>query len=128
MSETRKAALLIVDDDPHVLRAIRHLVRGEGYSAQAFTSCAEAEAELERSKPALIISDYTLEDGDGITFLCRARELTPEAKTLLMTASTTSKQIQADARARGIHAFTEKPWDNRELLSLIADLLGAKSA
>ncbi|MDG4560620.1 MAG: response regulator, partial [Candidatus Competibacter sp.] len=61
-------SILVVDDDPRILRLVSHYLRREGYSVQTATSAREARELLSHAPPALMILDVGLPGEDGFTF------------------------------------------------------------
>jgi len=125
--------IIIVDDDPHVLRAIQRDVRNQyrdDYRIAATESALEAmdvvkELKLKNETVALFISDQRMPEMEGITFLEHAKEIFPDAKQVLLTAYS---DIEAAIRAINnvkLDYYLLKPWNPPEekLYPIIDDLL-----
>ncbi|MEI8134133.1 MAG: FAD-dependent oxidoreductase [bacterium] len=125
--------IIVVDDDPQVLRAIQRDIRNkyrEEYRVAATESALEAlellkELKLKNETVALFISDQRMPEMEGIDFLERARLLFPEAKQVLLTAYS---DIEAAIRAINtvkLDYYLLKPWDPPEekLYPIVNDLL-----
>jgi CheY-like chemotaxis protein len=116
--------LLLVEDEPGVLNAMRILLKVEGYRVETASSAAEA-LELLRDGVDfdLIISDFHLEDGrTGTQVISVARELLGESlKAILVTGDTSSavRELQGDDKLR----IASKPINSSELLALVKSLL-----
>jgi thioredoxin reductase (NADPH) len=128
-----KPALLCVDDDADVLRAVARDLRaryGEGYRVLRAGSGAEAldaVRELDRrgQAVALLLSDQRMPQMDGVRFLTEAAAIAPRAKRVLLTAyADTDAAIAAINRSRVDH-YLLKPWDPPEqtLYPVLDDLL-----
>ncbi|MBV8728183.1 MAG: FAD-dependent oxidoreductase [Acidobacteriia bacterium] len=128
-----KPALLTVDDDPEVLRAIQRDLRGryaEQYRilrADSGKSALEALGELEkRNDPvALLLVDQRMPQMTGVAFLTEAAKIYPDAKRALLTAyADTDAAIRAINDAR-VHHYLLKPWDppDQNLYPVLDDLL-----
>ena len=130
----RRPALLVVDDEPPVLRAVQRDLRGrfgEDYRVLRAGSGAEAEElmrELRRRGEALalVLADQRMPGMTGVELLESARDVFPKAKRALLTAyADTDAAIAAINRAQ-IDYYLQKPWDPPEerLFPTLDDLLG----
>jgi thioredoxin reductase (NADPH) len=128
-----KPALLTIDDDPEVLRAVerdlrqRYADRYRILRADSGAAALEALDELKkRNEPvALFLVDQRMPRMTGVAFLTEAVKLYPDAKRTLLTAyADTDAAIRAINDAR-IHHYLLKPWDPPEqnLYPVLDDLL-----
>lgn len=125
--------IIIVDDDEQVLRAIHRDIRNQfrnSYRVSAANSAAEAlelikELQLKNETVALFISDQRMPEMEGIDFLGKAKEIYPDAKSILLTAySDIEAAIRAINTIRLDH-YLLKPWNPPEekLYPVVNDLL-----
>ena len=116
--------LLIVDDEPNLLRAVAACLRGEGYEVDAVRSGEEALIHVAQSLPDLIVSDIRMPHMDGHVL---ARQLRTNPRTeLIPIIFLTAKDETADRIAgfrSGIDAYLTKPFEPDELLAVIANIL-----
>src|SRR5215469_11185249 len=128
-----KPALVTVDDDPEVLRAIerdlrqRYADRYRILRAESGKVALEALAQLQkRNEPvALFLVDQHMPQMTGVAFLSEANKLYPDAKRALLTAyADTDAAIRAINEAR-INHYLLKPWDppDQQLYPILDDLL-----
>jgi len=133
-----KPVLLVVDDDPQVLAAVRRDLRSryrEQYTVVSAGSGAEALATAKELKSrgdslAMLISDQRMPGMLGGEVLARSRELYPLARRVLLTAySDIEAAIRAINEAHLDH-YLSKPWDPPEdkLFPVVDDLLDAWQA
>lgn len=128
MQQRRKAKLskrlLIVDDEPNLLRAVTACLRGEGYEVDAVRSGEEALVHVAQSLPDLIVSDIRMPRMDGYAL---ARQLRMSPRTdLIPIIFLTAKEETADRIAgfrSGVDAYLTKPFEPNELLAVIANIL-----
>src|SRR3954464_6151554 len=115
-------AILTVDDDPSVSRAIARDLRrryGEEYRILRASSAAEAldalkELKLRGGRVAVLLADYRMPQMNGIEFLEQAMDLFPNARRALLTAyADTDAAIQA-INLVDVDHYLLKPWDPPE--------------
>ena len=116
--------LLIVDDEPNLLRAVAACLRSEGYEVDAVRSGEEALIHVARALPDLIISDIRMPRMDGHML---ARQLRANPRTdLIPIIFLTAKDDRADRIAgfrSGVDAYLPKPFEPDELIAVIANIL-----
>lgn len=117
------ARILIADDQPDVLEALRLLLRREGYAVETVSSpAAVLEALSLRSFDTLLIDlNYardTTSGREGIELLSRVQALDAALPTVVMTGWA-SIEVAVEAMRHGAREFIQKPWDNEQLLALL---------
>ena len=133
-----KPVVLIVDDDPQVLAAVRRDLRSryrENYSVMSASSGEEALSAIRELKGrgdalAIVISDQRMPGMNGSEVLAQSREFYPLARRVLLTAySDIEAAVKAINEAHLDH-YLSKPWDPPEerLFPAIDDLLDAWQA
>jgi two-component system response regulator GlrR len=123
------ARLLVVDDDPDMLRLLSMRLTAAGYQVTAVTSAESALTQLEIEHPQLVLSDVRLPGRDGLALFDEVRKRHPTLPVILLTAHGTIPDA-VEATARGVFTYLTKPYDGRELLDKIAQALalGAPTA
>jgi DNA-binding NtrC family response regulator len=121
LAETR---ILIADDQPDVLDALRLLLAEEGHTCVLARSPAEILAALEKTDVDVAIIDLnytrdTTSGQEGFEMLARMRTIDPTLPVLVMTAWG-SVAGAVEAMRRGARDYIEKPWDDDRLLSAVA--------
>ena len=116
--------LLVVDDEPNLLRAVAACLKAEKYEVSTARSGHEALMQLAESVPDLIISDIRMPGMDGYRL---ARQLRGSARTeLVPIVFLTAKDETADRiegfRA-GIDAYLTKPFEPDELIAVVNAIL-----
>ena len=82
----RKARILVVDDDPGLLRLLTIRLRAENYDVEAVENGVLALAAVSRFRPDLVISDLRMDQLDGIGLLKELQKRWPGLKVILLTA------------------------------------------
>jgi DNA-binding NarL/FixJ family response regulator len=116
--------LLIVDDEPNLLRAVAACLRGEGYEVETARSGEEALVHVAQRLPDLIVSDIRMPRMDGYAF---ARQLRGNPRTdlipiVFLTAKDESSERIAGIRS-GVDAYLTKPFEPDELIAVIGNIL-----
>lgn len=116
--------LLVVDDEPKLLRAVAVDLRGEGYHVTTARSGAEALISVVQEIPDLIVSDIRMPGMDGYEFARRLRQnqRTALVPIVFLTAKDTT-QDRIEGFRTGVDAYLTKPFEPDELLAIIASIL-----
>src|SRR3954464_2892626 len=117
-----RAAMLTVDDDPAVSRAVARDLRrryGEGYQIVRASSGSEAldalrEVKLRGGRVAVLLADYRMPEMSGIEFLEAAMGLFPRARRALLTAYADTDAAIAAINVVDVDHYLLKPWDPPE--------------
>ncbi len=116
--------LLVVDDEPNLLRAVAACLRGEGFEVVTARSGAEALVRVAEAVPDLIVSDIRMPGMDGYQL---ARQLRASSRTSLTpVVFLTAKDETADrieGFRTGVDAYLTKPFEPDELVAVIRAIL-----
>lgn len=133
-----KPVLLVVDDDPQVLAAVRRDLRSryrERYTVMSATSGEEALATARELKTrgdslAIVISDQRMPGMPGSEVLARSREVYPLARRVLLTAYSDIEAAVKAINEAHLDYYLAKPWvpPEERLFPVIDDLLDAWEA
>ena len=113
-----KGKILLVDDDPGLLRLLSIRLRAEQYEVEAVESAEKALSVLSRFRPDLVISDLRMDKMDGIGLLKELQTRSPGLRVLIMTAHGTIPDAVV-ATQSGAFGFLTKPIDKDELMSTV---------
>lgn len=116
--------LLVVDDEPNLLRAVAACLKSEGYEVNTARSGREALLQLAEAVPDLLVSDIRMPGMDGYQL---ARQLRGSPRTALVPiVFLTAKDETADRiegfRA-GVDAYLTKPFEPEELIAVVDGIL-----
>ena len=121
-SGKRKARILVVDDDPGLLRLLTIRLRAENYEVEAVENGVAAVAAASRFRPDLVITDLRMDQMDGIGLLKELQSRWPGLKVILLTAHGTIPDA-VQATQMGAFGFLTKPVDKQELLDHVQKAL-----
>ena len=118
-----KPRIVIADDQPDVLEALRLLLKGEGYEIDSTSSPAGVLAALEQKEFDCLLMDLnytrdTTSGQEGIDLLTKVVATDPTLAVVVMTAWG-SVELAVEAVRRGARDFIQKPWDNPRLLTVV---------
>ncbi len=120
---SKAARILIADDQPDVLEALRLLLKAEGYQIETAASPRGILAAVEARDfdAALMDLNYardTTSGREGLDLLSRLQSLDSTLPVVVMTAWG-SVDLAVEAMRRGARDFVQKPWENERVLSII---------
>jgi len=115
-SASSEHAVLVVDDEEAVRSSMCLLLKDLGYKALSAPSGEEAVKIFRRSPSrfGLVLLDMVMPDMDGVECLRRLKEISPDAKVLLMSGFSVEESLEK-ARRRGAVGFLQKPFSAAEL-------------
>jgi DNA-binding NtrC family response regulator len=116
------AQILIVEDKDSLRTMLRHALEREGHAVVEARDQPEAIARLAEVRPAVVLSDLRLPEGDGFGVLCAAKEADPDTPVIVMTAYG-SIEDAVSAMKQGALDFLAKPIDPDHLLLMVARAL-----
>ncbi|MGI9199620.1 MAG: sigma 54-interacting transcriptional regulator [Woeseiaceae bacterium] len=114
--------ILLVDDDPGLLRLLSIRLRAEGYDVEAVESAHKALAILNRFSPDLVITDLRMDKMDGIGLLKELQTRSPGLRVVIITAHGTIPDAVV-ATQSGAFGFLTKPIDKDELMVTVEKAL-----
>lgn len=121
--------ILVVDDDPDLVRALRLRLRANNYEVTTAADGYSAIASAQKERPALIILDLGLPVGDGFVILDRLQNIDALSGVPVIVLSARDPQSNEErALKAGAAAFFQKPADNDELMNVIRVSLGPGNA
>ena len=133
------AKILVVDDDPDIVEAMRLVLEGSGYEVSTAASASEAEKQVLAVKPDLILLDIMMPEGtEGFQFVWKLRNQLPEEvrETPIVVLSAIHSKVdlrfypdQSDGTYSAgeylpVQGFIDKPAAPQELLNKVKEVLG----
>lgn len=119
---TNPQTILLVDDDPDLLKLLSIRLSSAGYSVATADSGSSALNMLSRLQPALVISDLRMQPMDGMSLLIELHRQYPALPVIMLTAHGTIPDA-VHATQQGVFGFLTKPIEKDELLAMVAHAL-----
>jgi two-component system response regulator GlrR len=114
--------LLLVDDDPDLLRLLAIRLEAAGYRVETASNGQEALARASVERPQLVISDMQMPGMDGAALFDALRVQHPLLSVIILTAHGSIPDAVA-ATQRGVFGYLTKPYEPKALLDLVAQAL-----
>jgi two-component system response regulator GlrR len=118
----RRPRVVLVDDDPGLLRLLTIRLKSEGYDVAACESASQALTSIPRFQPDVVVTDLRMAEVDGIGLLRELQPRYPALPVILMTAHGTIPDA-VEATKSGAFAFLTKPVDKDQLLEQLQKAL-----
>jgi two-component system response regulator GlrR len=118
MAQQGKAALLLVDDDPDLLRLLAIRLKANGYGVTAVESGQKALASIAATRPDLVLTDLRMAGLDGMGLFQEIQASYPGLPVIILTAHGSIPEAVAAVK-RGVFGYLTKPYDADELLGQI---------
>src|ERR1700674_3092226 len=119
LMDTTKYTILLVDDDPALLRLLSIRLTAAGYDVMTADSGAQALTQLAVRYPHLVITDLQMDGMDGMALFDTMHRSHPTLPVIILTAHGSIPEAVA-ATQRGVFGFLTKPFDSQELLQKVA--------
>src|SRR3954470_3292039 len=116
------ARILIVDDDPDLLRLLTFRLEGADYAVESADSAERALARLSVAIPQLVITDLRMSGMDGMTLFENIHKSNPTLPVIILTAHGTIPEAVA-ATQRGVFGYLTNPFDSKDLLQQVEKAL-----
>jgi len=119
--------LMLVDDEPAVLRTAQKLLKREGYKTHAFTKGREAVEFFRNhhSEIAAVVLDMIMPDMDGNEVFAELKKIRPDIKVIVASGYSTDGKVRAILN-EGIYGFLQKPFKITELCKTIRNALDSR--
>jgi signal transduction histidine kinase len=119
----RKASILLVDDEKHILSALKRALQKTPWEIYTARSGEEALEVLEKTSVQVVISDYRMTGMDGVTFLSRVKERWPEVQRVMLTGQAGGDAIEQAVNQSEVFRFLNKPWNDTQLTAMVTESL-----
>jgi two-component system response regulator GlrR len=119
---TAKPKILLVDDDPDLLRLLSIRLQGGGYTVTAVASAEAALSQVAVSSPDVVITDLRMGGMDGMALFESLQKRHPTLPVIILTAHGTIPDAVA-ATQRGVSGYLTKPFDGKALIDQVEKAL-----
>lgn len=117
----RANTLLVVDDDPNIISALKRLLRRDGYNLLTASSGSEALELLAINAVQVIVSDQRMPDMSGAEFLGIVKGIYPDTIRIILSGYTDLEVIAESVNRGEVFKFLTKPWEDDLLREQIRD-------
>lgn len=114
----RKLRVMIVDDEPIVGKRLGPALEKSGFEVETFLDPAKALARLKDQDFDIVVTDFRMEELDGIQVLTHVMESCPHTRVILITGYATV-EVAREALVKGAFDFIAKPFKPKELRGVI---------
>jgi two-component system KDP operon response regulator KdpE len=115
--EPSGARLLVVEDEPAMIRTLRTNLRGHNFQVETAATAADAKASYDRRAPDLILLDINLPDGDGFEIVRHVRERS--GTPIIVLSARGGERDKVNALDLGADDYITKPFGIDELLARV---------
>jgi two-component system response regulator GlrR len=126
-ADATQKTILIVDDDPDLLKLLALRLAAAGYAPQTAESGERALAVIAVARPDVVVTDLKMGGMDGLALFEAIQRTAPTLPVIILTAHGTIPDA-VDATRRGVFGFLPKPFEARELLAQVGQALKLSSA
>ena len=116
--------VLVLDDEPIVLRQLKKSLTRQGYIVEIFENPDQAVARMKETRFDVVVSDIRMKEMNGLQVLEVVRSKWMRTKVIIITGYT-SKEVEREALAKGAFDFITKPFKPRDLLLAINNAVQA---
>lgn len=118
MTEENNAKILLVDDEPNVLRSLNRILKH--YQVTALSDPLEALNLVEKEEFDLVISDFKMPGIDGVELLSRIMTIQPDAIRIILTGYADLDSAQSAINKAEVFRFINKPWSNIDITNAVS--------
>lgn len=113
--------VLFVDDERNILNALVRVFRMEGYNMLAAGSGPEGLELVKGNRVALVVSDHRMPGMEGVEFLSKVKEVSPDTVRFMLTGYADLKIVMGAINKGEVYRYITKPWNDDELKAAVRD-------
>ncbi len=115
-----KYRLLLVDDEPGIVKALARVFRQENYEVVTAGNGNEGLARLAEGPFQLVISDFMMPGMDGAHFLREVKQRSPDTIRIMLTGHANTDAVMGAINDGAVYKFILKPWNDDDLRVTVA--------
>jgi diguanylate cyclase (GGDEF)-like protein/PAS domain S-box-containing protein len=119
ISKDLSRTLLLVDDEPNIIRALTRTLRKDGYKILSCTNAQEGFELLALNNVHVIISDQRMPGMTGTEFLNKVKDIYPNTIRIVLSGFTDLNSVTEAINQGAIYKYLTKPWDDEKLSETI---------
>ncbi len=122
MPKDARKSVLVVDDDPSVLKLVSLMLAGAGYRVLEASDGKQAVVRFQEDPTDLLLTDVIMPEQEGVETLSRLMRDYPRLKTIAMSGAARGRYLRV-AGMVGAHAVLRKPFTKEDLLQTVERVL-----
>jgi EAL domain-containing protein (putative c-di-GMP-specific phosphodiesterase class I)/response regulator RpfG family c-di-GMP phosphodiesterase len=119
----RPQQLLLVDDEPHILRSLQRVFRTKNFEIYLANSGAEALQILSEKKIQVMVTDHKMPNMTGVELIDIVKQDFPNVVSIMLSGQADYEQVIRVLNEKSAMRFIKKPWCNKELVQTIEKAL-----
>jgi type II secretory ATPase GspE/PulE/Tfp pilus assembly ATPase PilB-like protein/DNA-binding NarL/FixJ family response regulator len=120
VAEKVRYRILLVDDEPGVVKALTRVFRQENYDIVPAGNAAEALEQLKTQTVQVVISDYMMPGMSGAELLRKIKQLYPDTIRIMLTGHADTGAVMGAINEGAVYKFILKPWNDDDLRITVA--------
>ena len=118
--------ILVVDDEPHIVRLIQVNLERQGYQVETANNGAQALEKIRQSRPDLLVSDVMMPEMDGFELLANVRRdpVLMDLPVIMLTAKAQDNDVMTGYKT-GADMYLTKPFNPAELIAFAKRILSS---
>lgn len=121
--EEQKHTVLFVDDEVNIIHSLQRLFRREGCDVITASSGSEGLELVKSNRVSLVISDNMMPGMDGVEFLSKVKEVSPDTIRFMLTGYADIKAVMSAINRGEVSRYITKPWNDDELRFAVKEAL-----
>jgi DNA-binding NtrC family response regulator len=118
MAKNSKTSILVLDDEPIVLKRLTPALQKAGYEVEVFSQSSEASERIKGKNFDIVITDLKMPGLDGMKFLTMVKDRSPKTEVIVITGFATMETAK-ESFQKGVFDFLAKPFKLGEIQEIV---------